>query len=83
MFGKSITADFPQSAGNNPGELMEQMKEDGLAFTKKVLSRQNDPEASNQQMVDSDAEADEEVMLKRSAFIWIDSWQSIVDAASS
>ncbi|XP_067936069.1 corepressor interacting with RBPJ 1-like isoform X2 [Watersipora subatra] len=61
LFGKSITADLPQSSSNNPGELMEQMKEEGLAFTKKVLSRQNDPAAANQQLVDSDAEADEEI----------------------
>lgn len=47
----------------NPGELMDQMKDEGLAFTKKVLSRQNDPEAANQQLVDSDADADEEVWL--------------------
>ena len=61
MFGKSITADLPQMSGNNPSELMEQMRDEGLAFTKKVLSRQNDPAAANQQLVDSDAEADEEV----------------------
>lgn len=61
LFGKSITAEPPQSRGNHPGELMEQMKEDGLEFTKKVLSRQNDPTADNQQMIDSEAEDDEEV----------------------
>ena len=49
--------------GSNPGELMDQMKEEGLAFTKKVLSRQNNPEAANQQLVDSDADADEEVCV--------------------
>jgi hypothetical protein len=40
---------------------MAQMRDDGLEFTKKVLSRQNDPTADNQQMIDSEAEDDEEV----------------------
>lgn len=61
LYGNSITAEPPQSMSANPGELMDQMKDEGLAFTKKVLSRQNDPEAANQQLVDSDADADEEV----------------------
>ena len=63
LFGNSITAEPPASMGSNPGELMDQMKEEGLAFTKKVLSRQNNPEAANQQLVDSDADADEEVCV--------------------
>ena len=61
LFGKSITADLPTTGDRNPGNLMEQMREEGLAFTRKVLSRQNDPMAANQRMVDSEAEDDEEV----------------------
>jgi len=60
MYGNVITAEPPPTK-QNPGELVQQMAEDGLAFTKKVLSRQNDPSAHNQQLVDSEAEDDEEV----------------------
>jgi len=61
LFGSSITAEPPPAAGSNPSELMEQMAEEGLAFTKKVMSRQNDPSAANQQLVHAEADADEEV----------------------
>lgn len=61
LFGSSITAEPPPAARSNPSELMEQMAEEGLVFTNKVMSRQNDPSAANQQLVHAEADADEEV----------------------
>ena len=42
LLGKFITAGPPTTGGKDAGNLMKQMKEEGLALTRKVLSRRND-----------------------------------------
>ena len=61
LFDNSVTVSPPTTGGRDAGNLMKQMKEEGLANTHKVLSRRNAPMAAIQQMPDSEGEDAEEV----------------------